>query len=179
MKRRVSTARTAPSNSVWGLGRVDGDVSAALGIPLPDVELLEVVSKDCDAGSGLFSPDSPFPRLELWLESCAARGSGAAVGGIEGCEPPWLPGNPPLVDCESCLGCAIFCAASTETACSAPISGGGTVVVLAGRLHRCDSKDRNHGIAAAAMRTRANRMGSLFLMTPICRICRIFQRFAL
>jgi hypothetical protein len=73
------------------------------------------------------------------------------------------------------MPCALAAGIDCVTACS----GGGTVIVAAGVIQRCDSNDRSHGIAAMAMRSKASRMGSLFFMAPICRICRIFQRFVL
>jgi hypothetical protein len=69
--------------------------------------------------------------------------------------------------------------APPEIASIPACSGGGTVVGLVDKLNRCDSNDRSHGIAAAAIRIKASRIGSLFLIAPICTICRIFQRFAL
>jgi hypothetical protein len=71
------------------------------------------------------------------------------------------------------------CALPPEIAAVEACSGGGTVVVPVGRLQRCDSSDFSQGIAAAPIKIKASRMGSLFFIAPICRICRIFQRFAL
>jgi hypothetical protein len=73
----------------------------------------------------------------------------------------------------------MLCVLPAEIAWIAACSGGGTVVELVGNLQCCDSNDRSQGIAATAMRTKASKMGSFFLMSLICRICRIFQRFAL
>jgi hypothetical protein len=61
----------------------------------------------------------------------------------------------------------------------AACSGGGTFVAPVEKPQRCDCNDRSHGIAAMAISITANKMGRLFLILPICRIYRIFQRFAL
>ena len=57
--------------------------------------------------------------------------------------------------------------------------GGGTVVGLPNHGICCQESERSIGAAAMSRSIGASRIGNLFRMVLICRICRICQRFAL
>ena len=160
MKRRVSTEWTALSNNIAGLGGVDWEYSAVR----PSVESLRF---DCNPLGESFPPDTPVPGVKSRPSPCGEGEIGLAGGDADCCEN------------DASFGFSELCVVPMDAVCIAACSGGGTVVAPVDKPHRCDSSDRSQGIAATAMRIRASRMGSLFLIAPICTICRIFQRFAL
>ena len=143
MNCRDSTARTARSSSAWGFGGADWEESAIRHCG-------GILSDRVAIGLAVQFHQAPHSRLRIPSWFCGLR-NGAAAGNR------WRGKRRILRSSTACVARLAIC---RHAACS----GGGTVVTPMGNPHRCDSKDRSQGMAAMAMRTKASKMGSLFLI---------------